>query len=553
MLKDPNFESLTNNVILLLIIYHSIKLKKDKINNQQLSLINQNVKKIITLLDPKEDVKLNQIDTSKFSFAEAAVKQSEEDNDNDKIDGQKNNDRIELHEQRQVFRNLLNQKIHQKFNQKEMFEQIKLPSHLSQNGTFPSSETIIFQNFNWFYNLYYRSLMVEFDKNKRSKSEMTIINIQPEIEYSDPKNACLPFFVEILEKIVVITSVEDVYSEEVATRKNPTDPTKISVIQKIMDEQQAKMNGKIEQFTTGTIGQNSSSNNKPKSNGKRNQPISKLDEAVNLMDFQKISISKNTKKPKNKDRPADNYSKVPLSVPETIKSSVSTPSNMSVSVSKNLSNNSKRENSPNLNLIQQKFKKLPKYIILDTSILASNFMFLKNILSKSERLENPLIVPSLSVDGLQVLMLILKMDDDSSENESSDEKDSEFDFDLKSTDSNQSDSEGAESRNSNSDPSLNRQEIQRKLATFTNKYETRKLENTINWIDSENRSTVLKVEIQNQYLKYSANRNVPDEDFMDLSRLKQISRFIMKNYNGFWRVKLFLMVTKISFVLLVYC
>merc|ERR1712157_21050 len=193
---------------------------------------------------------------------------------------------------------------------------------------------------------------------------------------------------------------------------------------------------------------------------------------------------------------------------------------------------SKRENSPNLNLIQQKFKKLPRYIILDTSILASNFMFLKNILSKSERLENPLIVPSLSVDGLQVLMLILKMDDDSSENESSDEKDSEFDFDLKSTDSNQSDSEGAESRNSNSDPSLNRQEIQRKLATFTNKYETRKLENTINWIDSENRSTVLKVEIQNQYLKYSANRNVPDEDFMDLSRLKQISRFIMKNYNN---------------------
>ena len=537
MLKDPNFESLTTNVVSLLAIYHSIKVKKDKINNQQLSSINQNVKKIITLLDPKEDVKLNQIDTSKFSFAEAAVKKSEKDDDdnNDEINGQKSSDRIELHEQRQVFRNLLNQKIHQKFNQKEMFEQIKLPSHVSQNGAFPNCETIIFQNFNWFYNLYYRSLMVEFDKNKRSKSEMTIINIQPEIEYSDPKNACLPFFVEILEKIAVITTVENEFSEEVAAGKSPSDPNKISVIQKIMDEQQVNQNKKIEQFTTGTIRQNGS-NSKSKNNSKRNQPVSKLDEAVNLMDFQKISISKNTKKPKNKDRPTDNYSKVPLSVPETIKNSVSTPSNMSISVSKNssTSNNNKRENSPNLNLIQQKFKKLPKYIILDTSILASNFMFLKNILSKSERLENPLIVPSLSVDGLQVLMLILKMDDDStSGDESSDDKDSEFDFDLKSTDSNQSDSERAESRNSNSDSSPNnRQEIQRKLETFTSKYETKKLENTINWIDSENRSTVLKVEIQNQYLKYSANRNVPEEDFMDLSRLKQISRFMMKNYNG---------------------
>lgn len=50
--------------------------------------------------------------------------------------------------------------------------------------------------------------------------------------------------------------------------------------------------------------------------------------------------------------------------------------------------------------LRSKYLDLPNTIVLDTSILLSNLDFIRTCLIKSENLKNPLVVPSLAVDGL---------------------------------------------------------------------------------------------------------------------------------------------------------
>ena len=132
-------------------------------------------------------------------------------------------------------------------------------------------------------------------------------------------------------------------------------------------------------------------------------------------------------------------------------------------------NRSDRGQSSDKNDKSQKsnFKPLPRVIMLDTSILLNNLNFIKDILTKSEHLNGPLVVPSLTVDGLDVIK--------------------------------------------------------------NNDHNSRAATNWL--ISVKDKSFLDLVSNQGEYLKYSARSKEQDQNFRDRTRIKQLCKFLVKSYN----------------------